>query len=65
MACAEEQILNDEQPDMDGCPGGENLDDEGEAMVEEALSGILKQHTFVSFLQRRACFEFHVKFFDF
>lgn len=42
VACAEEQILNDEQPDMDGCPGGENLDDEGEAMVEEALSGNTK-----------------------
>ncbi|CAE6078863.1 unnamed protein product [Arabidopsis arenosa] len=40
VACPEEQILTDEQPDMDGCPGGENLDDEGgEAMVEEALSG--------------------------
>ncbi|EOA26831.1 hypothetical protein CARUB_v10022924mg [Capsella rubella] len=24
---------------MDDCPGGDNLDDEGEAMVEEALSG--------------------------
>lgn len=40
VACAEEQILNDNnQPDMDDCPGGDNLDDEGEAMVEEALSG--------------------------
>jgi hypothetical protein len=40
VACPEEQILTDEQPDMDGCPGGENPDDEGgEAMVEEALSG--------------------------
>lgn len=46
VACPEEQILTDEQPDMDGCPGGENLDDEGgEAMVEEALSGTtIKQH---------------------
>ncbi|XP_010518296.1 PREDICTED: BTB/POZ domain-containing protein At2g46260 [Camelina sativa] len=40
VACAEEQILTDNnQPDMDDCPGGDNLDDEGEAMVEEALSG--------------------------
>ena len=39
VACPEEQILTDEQPDMDGCPGGDNLDDEGEAMIEEALSG--------------------------
>lgn len=51
VACPEEQILTDEQPDMDGCPGGENLDDEGEAMVEEALSGLLlKQHPFKSFV---------------
>ncbi|CAH2057748.1 unnamed protein product [Thlaspi arvense] len=40
VACAEEQIITDSnQPDMDDCPGGDNLDDEGEAMVEEALSG--------------------------
>ncbi|CAL9237137.1 unnamed protein product [Arabidopsis halleri] len=40
VACAEEQILTDNnQPDMDDGPGGDNLDDEGEAMVEEALSG--------------------------
>jgi hypothetical protein len=40
VACAEEQILTDNnQPDMDDAPGGDNLDDEGEAMVEEALSG--------------------------
>lgn len=41
VACAEEQIITDNnQPDMDDCPGGDNLEDEGEAMVEEALSGI-------------------------
>uniref|UniRef100_A0A1J3JF79 BTB/POZ domain-containing protein n=1 Tax=Noccaea caerulescens TaxID=107243 RepID=A0A1J3JF79_NOCCA len=40
VACAEEQIITDNnQPDMDDCPGGDNLEDEGEAMVEEALSG--------------------------
>lgn len=39
MACPEEQIITDNnQPDMDDCPGG---DEEGEAMVEEeeTLSG--------------------------
>lgn len=37
VACPEEQIITDNnQPDMDDCPGG---DEEGEAMVEEALSG--------------------------
>ena len=37
MACPEEQIITDNnRPDMDDCPGG---DEEGEAMVEEALSG--------------------------
>lgn len=44
VACAEEQILTDNnQPEMDDCPGGDNLDDEGEAMVEEALSGTLSK----------------------
>ncbi|KAF8113789.1 hypothetical protein N665_0045s0033 [Sinapis alba] len=37
VACPEEQIITDNNlPDMDDCPGG---DEEGEAMVEEALSG--------------------------
>ncbi|XP_010544783.1 PREDICTED: BTB/POZ domain-containing protein POB1 [Tarenaya hassleriana] len=39
VACPEEQILTDTQLDMDGGPGGENLDEEDEAMVEETLSG--------------------------
>ncbi|ESQ39265.1 hypothetical protein EUTSA_v10001385mg [Eutrema salsugineum] len=40
VGCAEEQIITDNnQPDMDDCPGGDNLDDEREAMVEEPLSG--------------------------
>ncbi|KAJ0263162.1 hypothetical protein HA466_0035670 [Hirschfeldia incana] len=35
MACPEEQIItNNNQPDMDDYPGG----DDGEAMLEEALS---------------------------
>jgi len=46
VACAEEQILTDNnQPDMDDAPGGDNLDDEGEAMVEEALSGTVLNFT--------------------
>ncbi|CAN7052530.1 hypothetical protein IGI04_027697 [Brassica rapa subsp. trilocularis] len=45
VACPEEQILTDEQPDMDGCPGGDNLDDEGEAMIEESLSGSDEEDT--------------------
>ncbi|CAH8383741.1 unnamed protein product [Eruca vesicaria subsp. sativa] len=37
VACPEEQIITDNnQPDMDDYPGG---DEEGDAMVEEALSG--------------------------
>lgn len=49
VACAEEQILTDNnQPDMDDGPGGDNLDDEGEAMVEEALSGTLSTCCFLN-----------------
>ncbi|KAM1068815.1 hypothetical protein ACFX2I_000740 [Malus domestica] len=37
--CPEEQILNDNQPDMDDCEGCENQDEEAVAMVEESPSG--------------------------
>ncbi|TQD68536.1 hypothetical protein C1H46_013230 [Malus baccata] len=37
--CPEEQILNDNQPDMDDCEGCENQDEEPVAMVEESPSG--------------------------
>jgi hypothetical protein len=37
--CAEEQILNCNQPDMDDCVVGENPDEEPVAMIEESPSG--------------------------
>lgn len=38
VACHEEQIItNNNQLDIDDCPGGNNLDEEGEAMVEKAV----------------------------
>lgn len=38
-SCAEEQILNGNQPDMDDCVGCENPDEEAVAMIEESPSG--------------------------
>ena len=40
--CPEEQVLNGNQPDMDGGLGCENQDEEAEAvaMVEETRSGV-------------------------
>ncbi|KAK8718309.1 hypothetical protein V6N13_045546 [Hibiscus sabdariffa] len=37
--CPEEQVLNDNQPDMDDAAGCENQDEEAVAMVEETQSG--------------------------
>lgn len=39
-SCAEEQILNGNQPDMDDCVGCENPDEEAVAMIEESPSGM-------------------------
>lgn len=37
----EEQVLNDNQPDLDDCEGCEIQDEEAVAMIEELPSGIL------------------------
>lgn len=39
-ALPEEQILNENQPDMDDCVTSDNQDEEAVAMVEESPSGI-------------------------